>query len=138
MTEDTTIHPPMAVGRETSGTLIIILYIPMIAARDTLRIDMLHPSANTPPFEVAQTALVAPPTHIHEERQSEGRRNVAYHTGIVKRVPQFALDTQEPHLFRGRQHKRDKGDRPSNRDAQIDLIPIDGPAPAVLAFCPSA
>ena len=40
-------------------------------------------------IRVAQNVFI-PSTHIYEESQSEGKRNVACHTGIVNRVPQFA------------------------------------------------
>ena len=37
------------------------------------------------------------------------------------------LDIRKPHRFRTPQQMRDKTHRPSNRDAQIDFITIDGP-----------
>ena len=69
------------------------------------------------------------------EKHSEGKRNVACHTRIVNRVPQFASRYLRTDRFHSLQHKHAKNDGPSNRDAQIDLILIDG---LVLALSLSA
>ena len=125
MIENTTTHQPMAVGCRARNKRYIDNYNVHTQSRSPRYVEERR-ATSISEYTTVRGSTNCSPAHIYEEKQSEGKRNVAYHTRRVNRVPQLLLGTKEIHRFRPLLHKRDKSDRPSNRNAQIDRIPIDG------------